>query len=177
MKIRKLCAVLLALAQIAFGAVLISRGSAMDKKEEERIQAVIDNGQQILFRLSSFYYYEDNEQPLDFNLDRADNSDWGYRYQRIVTDDNGRSVIGASCETPPDGPYLDTEQLYVYRLDAKSVRAAFVGQDPEDHWYFPALFGKGKYVIGGKSVYVYAVGYVYEGSLVFTGVMIDGVTY
>ena len=179
MKMRKIIAVVLALAQLAFGAVLISRGSALDRKAETHINEIRFNGQPVLFELTSFFYYADSEQPLDFNIDYTDDAYGPGRYQAIVTDEYGHSKIGPSYDEPPEGPYLDTELEFIYHIDPDSVREAFSGADPDDHWYLPMLLGagKGKFVIAGESHRVYAVAYVYQGELVYTGIMIGNEIY
>ena len=179
MKMRKICAATLVLAQLVFGAVLIGRGSTLDRRAEERIQNVIACGQECRFVLDSFFYYENGDQPLDFNLEWSGSADGMYRYYSVVTDEKGHSRIGSSYKTPPEGPYLDSELEYVYRLDAGSVHAAFAEENPDDHWHIPILLGpnEGKFSIGGSARRVYAVGYVYQGQLVFTGIQIGDTVY
>jgi hypothetical protein len=59
------------------------------------------------------------------------------------------------------------------------VREAFAGEDPDNHWFIPSMIGanKGKFVIGGERHRVYAVAYVYQGELVYTGIMIGNELY
>ncbi len=182
MEMRKILAVALALAQLVFGAVLISRGTAMDRKAETHVNEIRFNGQPILFELSSFFYFDGSEPPLEFNLERTADAYESYgsgRYEAIVTDEYGHSRLGPSYDKPPEGPYLDWNLELLYSFDADSVREAFAGEDPDNHWFIPSMIGanKGKFVIGGESHRVYAVAYVYQGELVYTGIMIGNELY
>ena len=181
MKTRNVLAVILALAQLVFGIVLISRGTVLDQTEEARISRIISYGQYHLFQLSSFFYYEDNDTPVSFNLKR-DSTESDGRYAELIVNDNGFTHVGNAFDTAPAeedpyvGLYIDNTKDFIYRMDANSVRSAFP-ENSEDHWYLPMLFGKGKFNINGVGCHVYAVGYVYEGEVVFIGIQIGQAVY
>ena len=169
MKTRKIIAVVLAVAQLAFGIVLISRGKMLDQEEENHISEIIYCGNLYYFEVSTFFYYGEGDQPIAFNLETEAVGDG--RYVEITTDENGNSVLGpGTYDTPPaDRPYLDMEKDFYYRMDADNVRSVF-GDKTENEFYMPYMIGtsKGKYSIGGKARRVQAAAFVYEGELVFT---------
>ena len=175
---KKTIALILALAQLAFGIVLISRGSLLDQKEENHISQIIAYGEPCCFEVSSFFYYAENDVPLAFNLENSVIGDG--RYVEVTIYENGRAHLGpGSYDAPPeDTLYVDTQKDYYYRLDAASVRSAFPA-DAEDHWYTPYWIGasKGKYRIGDETHRVLAVASVYEGELVFTNLMVGDTWY
>ena len=178
MKTRNVLAVILALAQLVFGIVLISRGTVLDQTEEARISRIISYGQYHLFELSSFFYYEENDTPVSFNLKR-DSAESDGRYAALIVNDNGFTHIGDAFDTAPaadESLYIDNEKDFIYRMDADSVRSAFP-ENSEDKWYLPMLFGKGKFSINGEAHHVYAVAYVYEGEVVFVGIQIGQAVY
>lgn len=178
MKTRNVLAAVLALAQLVFGIVLISRGSVLDQEEDARISRIISYGQYHLFELSSFFYYEENDTPVSFNLKR-DSAETDGRYAVLIVNDNGFTHIGDAFDTAPaadESLYIDNEKEFLYRMDADSVRSAFP-ENSEDKWYLPMLFGKGKFSINGEAHHVYAVAYVYEGEVVFVGIQIGQAVY
>lgn len=178
MKTRNVLAAVLALAQLVFGVVLISRGSVLDQEEDARISRIISYGQYHLFELSSFFYYEEKDPPVFFHLQRDSNETDG-RYAALIVNENGFTHIGDAFDTAPaadESLYIDNEKEFLYRMDADSVRSAFP-ENSEDKWYLPMLFGKGKFSINGEGRHVYAVAYVYEGEVVFVGIQIGQAVY
>ena len=170
---RKIIAVLLALAQLVFGVWLISRGGNADVDRNRHISEMRAYGTQYLFELSSFSYRADDDaQPISFHL-KGTSSEPGY--YPIETDDRGHSVLGARTDTVPDGPYLDTNREFLYDMDAAAAHAVFSGADKS--LYLPALFSKSKFSVNGESKYVYAAASVLDGELVFTAIVIGGTYY
>ena len=176
MKLNKIIAAVLALAQLVFGAVLITRGTALDRKAEAHLKEIVANGTVCRFELDSFYYYPDSVIPIDFSLKQAEDPNWD-RYITIQTDEAGLSTLGPSYEMPSEGLWLDRDIGYHYLMDDAALKEAFAGVDENDRWFMPTLFGRGKFNIGGNIVPVYAIASVYQGEIVFTGIQIGDTVY
>ena len=159
---RKLIAIVLAVLQLGFGGFLIANGGKADRARERRIDEIVENGSRFLFRLNLFSYTEN----------------------RFAATPGGVAVFGASCETPPAEPYIApyTGETY-YRVDAQKLHA-LLGPDLGDNdWHVYRriinLFDLKsiRFKVNGHSAEVYAVGFVYEGDVVYTGLVADGVWY
>ena len=178
---RKTVALVLALAQIAFGGFLIANGGRAEKSKKEKIEAILENGTEFLFDVNSFSYDREAEfaDPLSFDL-RLGTADVSYYHFPVTGEANGVAVFGDSVETP------DTDLYYtpVYGetfcvISEETLQTLFAGQEEDCHrynrnWLQPK---KNRFNVNGKWVSVYAVGRLWRGDIVFTGIVVDGVRY
>ena len=179
---RKAIAVVSVFLQLAFGVFLIAEGGKADRAREARIDEILQNGTEFLFDLSSIEYNSEDRyaETVAFNL-YADEMDYAYDFYPLAANDFGAAVFGPSTETPPAEPYFSmwNGETY-YRIDAETLKTLF-GADAEDgycyytrNWLQPK---KNRFFINGEWVSVYAVGTVYQGDLVYTGLVVAGVRY
>ena len=170
----KITAVLLAAIQLAFGCWLMSRGQRADRAREKEIETIVLNGTEYLLQLE-YFQVPSGEEEFVFGL-RQENEAGG-RYAPFVQ--QGKGIVRYLGETvrerPADDAYFDlTEGKQYYRLDAAALREVLGG---EATWYSRALFTQDKFDINGKTCSVYVVVKAQNGSIVFTGMVIDGVRY
>ena len=173
---RKLTAVLLALAQLAFGIFLTASGGKAEKERIKDVNEIIENGEEFLFDVYSFTYDPEEAQPVSFSLYDF-NWDYNYRYYPLTADESGVAHFGESTVTPPqEGPYLNIYSEFYYRLNAAKMRELF---GREWNYFGRGLFSqnKNRFNVLGKWQPVYAVGRVYNGEIVFIGMKIGDTRY
>ena len=171
----KIAAVLLAAIQLAFGCWLMTRGQRADRAREKEIEAIVMNGTEYLLQLVYFQVPAGDNEDFVFGL-RQENENGG-RYAPFVQQGKGtvRCLGETVRERPADDAYFDlTEGKQYYRLDAAALREVLGG---EATWYSRALFSQDRFDINGNFCSVYAVVKALNGSIVFTGMSIDGVRY
>ncbi len=180
---RKVFAVVLAVLQLAFGGFLIANGGKADRAKEERIDEILAKGTEFLFSLDNFEYSEDiyAVSPLYFGL-HYPNLDYAYDYYPLTANENGVALYGESTPTPPAEPYLKPfTGVFYFRLDQKSLHELFKndleGSDTKYYSRFWLTPDKNKFNVNGHWGPVYAIGTVYGGDLVFTGIMVNGERY
>ena len=179
---RKVIAAVLALLQLGFGVFLIARGGEADRAREQRIDEILTNGTEFLFDLDSFSYNEDDfcEEPISFNL-YSDEWDYTYAFYPLTANEKGVAVFGQSTDVSPEEPYFavwggDT----YYRIDKMVIKKLFGADAPDGHHYYSRHWlqpKKNRFEVNGEWVSVYAVGTVYQGDVVYTGVVVDGERY
>gem|GEM_PF-2345554 len=183
---RKIIAVILIIAQFSFAGFLVSRGSFLDGEERKQMDFLENNGERYLFRLHSFTYNKDGEKPvlsvtlLDENIEA-----YHYRYfdedksySEIITAENGTSVLGAPLPEPPENaPYIKAgENTFLYDFNYDSLNVLFENETRE---HFTSYWSRqnSRFSIGGQFQNVFAVAYVYNGDIVFTGLSVGGTEY
>ena len=180
---RKVFAAVLALLQLGFGVFLIANGGKADRARDERIDEILANGTEFLFNLESFSYNADDlyEEPVRFEL-YSENWDCEHAFYPLTANENGVAVFGRSTEVSPEEPYFAVwgGETY-YRVDKKTLKSLF-GADASDdgyHNYYRSLLqrDKNRFNVNGTWVSVYAVGTVYQGDVVYTGVVVGGERY
>jgi hypothetical protein len=179
---RKAIAAVLALLQLGFGIFLIARGGKADRAREERIDEILANGTEFLFNLESFSYNADDlyEEPITFNI-YSENWDYEYAFYPLTANENGVAVFGQSTDVSPEEPYFavwggDT----YYRIDRKVLNTLFGADAPDGPHYYSRNWlqpKKNRFKVNGSWVSVYAVGTVYQGDVVYTGLVVDGERY
>ncbi|MBQ9506076.1 MAG: hypothetical protein IJR51_02870 [Clostridia bacterium] len=180
---RKWLAIVLAALQFGFGCFLIANGGKADRAREKRIDEILANGAEFLFDLESFSYNADDlyEEPVRFEL-YSENWDNEHAFYPLTANENGVAVFGRSTEVSPEEPYFavwggDT----YYRIDKKVLKTLF-GADASDighHIYYRSWLqhDKNRFEVNGTWVSVYAVGTVYQGDVVYTGLVVGGERY
>ena len=178
---RKTVALVLALAQIAFGGFLIANGGKAEKSKKEKINEILENGTEYLFDLNSFSYNREERyaDPVSFEI-RLSASDVSFQYFPVTGETNGVAVFGDSVETPDTDLYYAPVYGETYCvISEETLQTVFAGQEAEEHhynrnWLQPK---KNRFNLGGRWVSVYAVGRLWRGDIVFTGLVVDGVRY
>ncbi len=169
-------AALLAAAQLAFGCFLMTRGKSADRAQEEEIEAILADGTEYLLLLKSFQLPHSEKDEFRFELQTEGKTD-GFRYAPLVRRGEGivRYLGDGTDEPPADDAYLDLlEGKIYYRMDADALRAVCGTQKKA---FMHALVLKDKFEIDGRFRTVFAVAKAKGGSLVFTGLAIDGTRY
>ena len=187
---RKWIALVLAVLQIGFGGFLIANASREERiraeqaekeklEDEKRINEIVANGTEFLFEIESFYYNPSSDDPESFRITLySERFAFARDYYPLSAADNGAAVFGENVREIPSEPYLArlSGKTY-YRIEKSPVFDLFnadVG-DSDYHYYYRSE--ENLFDINGKWVSVYAVGTVYQGSLVYTGLVVDGVRY
>ncbi len=180
---RKIFATVLALLQLTFGVFLIANGGMGDRAENDEIARIRQNGTEFLFSLSSFEYNEDarhGDPPITFSL-YSEKWDYNYDYYPLTPNQSGVALYGASVPEPPAEPYYAPFKGKTYCAIDKNVLHELFGADAKNgsHYYNRPLLTPEKNIfnVNNKWVHVFAVGTVYEGNIVFTGIKVDGVLY
>ena len=180
---RKVIAAALALLQLSFGVFLIANGGKADRAREKRIDEILANGAEFLFDLESFSYNADDfyVESVTFEL-YSENWDCEHAFYPLTANENGIAVFGQSTNVSPEEPYFavwggDT----YYRIDKKVLKTLF-GADASDdghHNYYRSWLqhDKNRFNVNGTWVSVYAVGTVYQGDVVYTGLVVGGERY
>ncbi len=171
----KIAAVLLAAIQLAFGCWLMNRGKLADRTREKEIEAILTNGTEYILQLQYFQVPDGDNGEFVFGLAQEGSRDG--RYVPFVPRGKGSvRYLGESLrERPADDAYFDSEEgARYYRLDTAALREVFSG---EASYYARALFSQDRFDINGTYRSVCAVVKALNGSIVFTGMSIDGVRY
>ncbi len=203
---RKWIALVLAVLQLGFGGFLIANGRREDQnyeadleeemraaearhEEEKRARAaradeIIANGTEFVFYLDSFEYdaYSYTVEPLYVSLTGSYSPVLEHRYFPLAVDENGMAAFGPGVDALPEEPYYALNGDSYCRIDEEVLRALFgadLGKNDEFHSYYRFPFASDKilFEVSGEWVSVYAVGYVYQGDVAFTGLIVDGVRY
>lgn len=180
---RKWIALILAALQVGFAGFLIANGGRADRARERRMDEIVENGAEFLFNPDYFEYTEDAyaDAPLTFTL-YEENLDHTYGYYPLTAAENGAAIFGASTEAPPAEPYYALWSGKQYcRIDKATLHGLFGADlgDSDSHYYHRSWFNpeKNRFLVNDRWVSVYFVGCVYQGDVVFTGLVVDGVRY
>lgn len=169
---RKIFALLLALAHLAFGVWLISHGVSEDTFYNRHLEEMRNYGTPVLFELRSFTYQEENENvPIRFQLEGSESPG----YYPVLIDEKGHASLGERSETVPEGLYVDTQREFLYDVNAEAEHAFFSRE--EKRLYLSHLFSTSRFTIKGETKAVHAAAYVLDGEVLFTAVVIGGSYY
>lgn len=177
---RKWIAVVLAVLQLGFGGFLIANGGRADRAREARIDEILANGTEFLFVPQYFEYTEELYADAPITLDLySDYWDFENSYYPLTANEQGVAIFGNSVATPPAEPYFApyTGETY-FRMDEKALHELFKNDlgGSDRHSYFRNWLqqDKNRFEVNGHWTPVYFAGTVYQGSVVYTAVVVNG---